>query len=246
MPALQGHDALEAIERALAAVLDHAERPWVDPVAQAWELFPVYRAVQHLAGAQRVHPADLWPGWAAWRELPADPFTPPRAVDSAAREALEAALLALMRQPRAEDFQRMSELCASLGEGASPPQATVWKLASAVYEAQAEGRLSPDVYLKRLGPRLLALTRPQTPAGMAPDRSMAQPPGPVPGAGQLLEPVRTLAHELLFFCHRALLAGAGDPGSAGRSAQRAWAGAWAATKRARRGPAGQSSPAPAN
>ncbi len=227
VPALQGHDALEAIERALAAVLQHAEHPLADAVAQAVELFPLHRAVQHLAGADRVHPADLWPGRPDWRELPADPFTPPRAVDAGAREALEAALLALMRQPRAEDFQRMSELCAGLGEGASPPQASVWKLASAVYEAQAEGRLSPDVYLKRLGPRLLAMTRPTSPGALAQDRSTLEPPAPAPGSGQLSEPMRMLAHELLFFCHRALAApaaaGAGDGSPAGPRLARFWA-----------------------
>ena len=223
VPALHGHEALEAIERAFAAVLQRAEHPLADAVAQAVELFPLHRAVQHLAGADRVHPADLWPGCPGWRELPADPFTPPRAVDVGARDALEAALLALMRQPRAEDFQRMSELCAGLGEGASPPQASVWKLASAVYEAQAEGRLSPDVYLKRLGPRLLAMTRQASPGALAQDRSTLEPPTPTPGAGQLPEPIRMLAHELLFFCHRALVAGAGDGSPAGPRLARFWA-----------------------
>lgn len=205
VPALQGQDALEAIERALVAVLQRAEHPLPDAVSLAVELFPLHRAVQHLAGADRVHPADLWPGCPEWRELAADPFTSPRGVDASAREALEAALLALMRQPRAEDFQRMSELCAALGEGAAPPQASVWKLASAVYEAQAEGRLSPDVYLKRLGPRLLGMTRVASPASVAPDRSVLEPHAPTLGTGQLSEPVRMLAHELLFFCHRALV-----------------------------------------
>lgn len=215
VPALQGHESLEAVERALAAVLQHAERPLADVVAQAVELFPLHRAVQHLAGADRVHPADLWPGCPEWRELPADPFTPPRTVDAGAREALESALLALMRQPRAEDFQRMSELCAGLGEGTSPPQASVWKLASAVYEAQAEGRLSPDVYLKRLGPRLLAMTRPASLGVWTQDRSTLEAPPLAPGVGLLPEPVRVLAHELLFFCHRALAAGGSDGSPAG-------------------------------
>jgi len=210
VPALQGQDALEAIERALVAVLQQADHPLPDAVSLAVELFPLHREVQHLAGADRVHPADLWPGCPEWCELAADPFTSPRAVDAGAREALEAALLALMRQPRAEDFQRMSELCAALGEGMAPPQASVWKLASAVYEAQAEGRLSPDVYLKRLGPRLLAMTRAASPASVGSDRSVLEPQAPTPGAGQLSEPVRMLAHELLFFCHRALASGSAE------------------------------------
>lgn len=217
VPALQGSDAQGAVERALAAVLERAEHPSGDAVALAVELFPLHRAVQHLAGADRVHPADLWPGCPVWVELAADPFTTPRGVDAGARGALEAALLALMRQPRADDFQRMGDLCAALGEGALAPQASLWKLASAVYEAQAGQQLSPDVYLKRLGPRLLALTRVAGP-GAAPSAATSVPPSSSTGLQEVLlgyavlpEPIRLLAHELLFFCHRAAGAVAADP-----------------------------------
>ena len=58
VPALHGHEALEAIERALAAVLQHAEHPLADAVAQAVELYPLHRAVQPFAGRARVPPAD--------------------------------------------------------------------------------------------------------------------------------------------------------------------------------------------
>ena len=40
----------------------------VSPLA----LFPQYRAVQALAGADRVHPADLWHVDWRWRDLPLD------------------------------------------------------------------------------------------------------------------------------------------------------------------------------
>jgi len=214
VPALQGSEANGALKRALQAVLDRAEDPLADPVLVAVDLFPLYRAVQHLAGADRVHPADLWPSRQPWVNLSPDPFTAPRALDAATRETLEAALLALMRQPQAQDFQHMSQLCASLGEGAGAPQDTLWKLASAVYEAQADQLLAPDVYLKRLGPRLLALTR--APAGLAAPvnasalhaplataetRAETAPAGPGPLA--LSDTWRLLGHELLFFCHRA-------------------------------------------
>ena len=52
----------------------------VSPLA----LFPQYRAVQELAGADRVHPADLWPHDWQWRELPRRPQRAPRAADAAA------------------------------------------------------------------------------------------------------------------------------------------------------------------
>lgn len=221
IPTLQGSEASGAIGRALQAVLEHAEQPAADPVCVAVDLFPLHRAVQHLAGADRVHPADLWPARHPWVDLPPDPFTAPRVLDAATRETLEAALLALMRQPQAQDFRHMSQLCASLGEGASAPQDGLWKLASAVYEAQADQLLAPDVYLKRLGPRLLALTR--APAGQdaaagpshvppplttAVARVDANPARPAPLA--LPDTWRVLGHELLFFCHRAWAAASAD------------------------------------
>lgn len=221
IPSLQGSEASGAIGRALQAVLEHAQQPAADPVRVAVDLFPLHRAVQHLAGADRVHPADLWPARHSWVDLPPDPFTPPRALDAATRETLEAALLALMRQPQAQDFQHMSQLCAALGEGASAPQDGLWKLASAVYEAQADQLLAPDVYLKRLGPRLLALTR--SPAGPAAAVSLSTVPAPLacpearadatlagPGPLALPDTWRLLGHELLFFCHRAWAAACVD------------------------------------
>jgi chemosensory pili system protein ChpA (sensor histidine kinase/response regulator) len=51
------------------------------------------------------------------------------------------------------------------------------------------------------------MTRAASPASVAPDRSVLEPQAPALGTGQLSEPMRMLAHELLFFCHRALASG---------------------------------------
>jgi chemosensory pili system protein ChpA (sensor histidine kinase/response regulator) len=48
-------------------------------------LFPQYQAVQALAGADRVHPADLWEADFAWHDLPDEPGVVPRAADDASR-----------------------------------------------------------------------------------------------------------------------------------------------------------------
>jgi chemosensory pili system protein ChpA (sensor histidine kinase/response regulator) len=73
---------VDGVEGGSFAVLDFvarclAGRP-VSPVA----LFPQYRTLQVLAGAERVHPADLWAHDWQWRQLPPQAAVP-RAVDTA-------------------------------------------------------------------------------------------------------------------------------------------------------------------
>ena len=177
-PALVSAEGAAAMLRALSGLLAAAE----DPQASALALFPQYRAMQHLAGAERIHPADLWAWRAEWRALPSEPFVMPRQADAQARAEIESALLALMRQPGPEACAQMAELCAALGEGQQGRLATLWKLAAAVYEAQRAQLLKPDVYLKRLGPRLLALAR---------------------GTGMVPETLDLLLRDLLFHCAQA-------------------------------------------
>lgn len=148
--------AIDDIERASFGLLDYLARMLAGKPVSTLALFPQYRAVQEAAGADRVHPADLWPIDWQWRELPADTTVPARAPDDATRSDLEGQLLALMRGNGARPAAaRMSELCAGLGAGASGQVATLWKLASGVFEAQAQGLLGFDVFSKRVASRLL-------------------------------------------------------------------------------------------
>jgi type-F conjugative transfer system pilin assembly protein TrbC len=126
LPSLQpGHprhsaEASQVIEQALLTVLRQAQSPVVDDLALVSELFQPYAAVQTLAGVDRAHPADLWPGRHPLLGLSSDPFAVPRALDSEARLALEEALLKTLKQPGPEAFRAMSDLCAALGEGETP------------------------------------------------------------------------------------------------------------------------------
>ena len=64
--------AVETIEQASFALLDYLARQLAGKAVSPLALFPQYRAVQELAGADRVHPADLWrDGW-QWRHVPGD------------------------------------------------------------------------------------------------------------------------------------------------------------------------------
>lgn len=187
-PALMNTAAVEVIERASFALLDFLSRQLARKPVSPVMLFPQYRAAQQLAGAERVHPADLWKLDWQWRELPEDPAARPQAADERTRSELESETLALMRDAhRKASQERMSELCAGLGAGQRRQGAmalsTLWQLAAAVFQAQAAGLLQPDVYSKRIASRLLAQLR-------------ASSRGPAEASDRL-------AQDLLFFCSRA-------------------------------------------
>ncbi len=176
---------VEQVEHASFALLDYLARLLGGKSVSALALFPQYRAVQEAAGAERIHPADLWSIDWRWREIASDTGVPPRALDDATRTAMEGHLLGIMRTPQPVlAAARMSEGCAGLGAAATDLQvATLWKLASAVFEAQAHGLLGFDVFSKRVASRLLAQYR-------------------VLERGQN-EVSERLAQDLLFFCAQA-------------------------------------------
>ena len=65
-------EIVDAIERASFALLDYIGRLLAGKTVSALSMFPQYRAVQELAGAERVHPSDLWSSDWRWLELPVD------------------------------------------------------------------------------------------------------------------------------------------------------------------------------
>lgn len=181
-PKLITADAVRTIEQASFAVLDFLARRLAGKGVSPLLMFPQYRALQELAGASRIHPADLWGREWQWRDLPPDPAAEARQVDADMMTRVEAELLPLMRGPAPAAAERMSALFAGLGAGASEPHlATLWKLAAAYFEAQSRGQLPTDVYGKRVASRLLAQLR----------------------AGAQSDPSDRLAQDLLFFCAQA-------------------------------------------
>jgi chemosensory pili system protein ChpA (sensor histidine kinase/response regulator) len=188
-PALLNAAALTVIERNSFALLDYLARQLAGKPVSPVMLFPQYSATQQLAGADRVHPADLWPVPWQWRELPVDRSAQPRAADDAARAEMESSVLALMRQPDGSLLARLSDFCADLAAGAAQSAvadgrlATLWQMASALFEAQAGGLLKNDIHVKRLASRLLVQLRMN-----------------VRGQHDLSD---RLAQDLLFFCHHA-------------------------------------------
>ena len=182
-PKLATPAALEALERAAFALLDYLGRLLAGKAVSPLAMFPQYKALQELAGATRVHPADLWPLDWQWRDLPDDPSVVPRQVDAAVVSLAETELLTLMRGGSPVAAARLSSLFASLGAGANGEinahHATLWKLAAAFFEAQATGLSRLDLYGKRVASRLLAQLHSADTLADASDR---------------------LAQDLLFFC----------------------------------------------
>jgi chemosensory pili system protein ChpA (sensor histidine kinase/response regulator) len=181
---------VETIELASFALLDYLQRMLSGKPVSALALFPRYQAVQALAGAERIHPADLWSHDWRWLDLGKDTSVTPRALDQQAHQDFEKQLLPLLRGNNPKAATALSDLCAGLGVSASNlPAATLWKLASAFFEGQAQGLLKPDLYGKRVASRLLAQLR-------AFER----------GDGDVSE---RLAHDLLFFCAQSASPGDG-------------------------------------
>ena len=67
------NDAVTSIERSSFALLDFLRRRLSGKELSPLALFPQYREVQTLAGADRIHPADLWQAMDAGLDPTADP-----------------------------------------------------------------------------------------------------------------------------------------------------------------------------
>jgi chemosensory pili system protein ChpA (sensor histidine kinase/response regulator) len=174
--------AVDTLERGSFALLDYLARLLAGKLISPAAMFPQYKALQELAGAGRIHPADLWTKDWQWRVVPVADARPAKRADADTQSELEAETLTLMRGRDAGAAQRMSDLLAGLAAGSKDRLATLWQLAAAVYEAQAKGLLKTDLYGKRLASRLLAQLR----------------------AGEGADPSDRLAQDLLFFCAQAV------------------------------------------
>ncbi len=174
--------SIDVIERGSFALLDYLARLLAGKLISPAAMFPQYKALQEVAGAGRVHPADLWTRDWQWRSVKAPDAPAAKRPDADTQLQLESETLALMRGRDGGAAQRMSDLLAGLAAGSKDRLATLWQLAAAVYEAQANGLLKVDVYGKRLASRLLAQLR----------------------AGEGADASDRLAQDLLFFCAQAV------------------------------------------
>ncbi len=169
------------IERASFALVEYLEGVLNNKAIQPIALFAQYREVQELAGAERVHPADLWP-FDHQHVMVGAPVGPsPLKADATVRSLLDRLILLVVKTQSPAAAQQVARICAGLSVGASDNRiVSFWRVAAAFFEASSQGLLSVDVFTKRAASRVLLQFA-----------NLSQ------GGGSVSE---TLLHDLLFFC----------------------------------------------
>ncbi|MBN9410891.1 MAG: Hpt domain-containing protein [Burkholderiales bacterium] len=198
-------EAASRVERAGFAVVEYLDSVLAVKSGSPVALFPQYREVQELAGADRVHPADLWPQPWVWREV-ADPAAGVEPLDygQPVRSRLDAAVLRMVKTGDAAAARELHDVVLGLAQTTAPGEertAAFWVLAAAYFEALALGLLPQDIYTKRAASRVLLQYA-----------TLAK--------GEPALSVR-LAHDLLFFCSQARPA-VGQIAPALSAVRRAW------------------------
>ncbi|MGC4395322.1 Hpt domain-containing protein [Hydrogenophaga sp. T2] len=174
-------DAAGRVERASFALIEYLEAVLNHKPVQPVALFHQYREVLEVAGAERIHPADLWDADLRHLDLPAPEGVKPLEPAPAVRSLFDRLILLAVKTQSVAACQQLSKLCAGLSAGAGEPrQRTFWRVAAAFFEGVASHGLGFDVYAKRATSRLLMQFG-----------QLAS------GSAQVSE---TLLHDLLFFC----------------------------------------------
>ena len=181
----------QTLERAGFALVEYLESQLGERPRSALGLFPQFKQVQEMAGADRIHPADLWT-W-PWRWV--DPATPPAAQPLAygpeVRSRLDQRVLKIMKHADHNAAAEIGVISLGLAQGENHRQPAIfWKLSAAFFEAMAKALVPMDVYAKRAASRILL----QYTTLARGDQSVSE----------------RLAQDLLFFCAQAVPKQAAD------------------------------------
>ena len=177
------------LERASFALIEYLNLILGGGSQSAVGLFPQYRDAQLLAGAERIHPADLWAFSWRWNRL-VMPDSVTAGIDNSAveRSLVDQLVLKIMQKGDSTAADELRGACLALavqagttGQGRS---AVFWNVAAAMFEAVAQGLLSVDLYVKRAASQVLL----QYAMRSQVDKT----------------PPERLAKDLLFFCAQAL------------------------------------------
>jgi len=183
-PELCSDDAANRIERASFALSEYLEGLLKGKQASSVALFPQYRAVMELAGADRIHPADLWALEWRWQPVALQPEIAAMAYAPVVRARLDQAVLKIVKSSDPRAATRLAHICAGLAaaQTALEPR-SFWAIAAGYFEAMGLSLLPADIYIKRTASRIL-----QQYANMAKGES---------------GPSERLAQDLIFFCAQA-------------------------------------------
>ena len=179
-------DAAGKVERASFALIEYLEAILNNKAVPPVALFSQYREVQELAGAERVHPADLWSLEQRGIEVAAPADVKPMQVSPQIRSLFDRVVLLLVKSHSPAAAAQLARMSAGLSVGAGTPRVTTfWRIAAGYFEAVAQGLVSTDVYVKRAASRILLQL-----AGLMQDKSKN-------------DVSEALLHDLLFFCAQA-------------------------------------------
>jgi chemosensory pili system protein ChpA (sensor histidine kinase/response regulator) len=190
-PELCNEASAAKVERAGFALTEYLEGVLLGKPASAVALFPQYRDVQELAGADRIHPADLWALEWRWNEPQTPVVAEALVYEQAVRSRMDQAVLRLVKTGDAGSAHELAKVSLSLAAAQSARQPKIfWKICAGYFEAMALGLLPLDLYVKRAASRVLLQYA-----------SLAK--------GELGVSDR-LAQDLVFFCSQAVPASAAD------------------------------------
>ena len=177
-PELCTEAAAIKIERASFALTGFLETVLAGKSQTPVALFVQYAEVQEIAGATRVHPADLWPY--PWRWMPvADTGVATRALNADTRALFDKSALqvikALDTTAALELAQLSAGIAAQLGNSDADRQfSAFWRIAAGFFQAIGSGSLVGDVYVKRTASRILIQLAAHTKGDMSVSDRLAQ------------------------------------------------------------------------
>ena len=155
-PELCTDDAAGAIERASFALCEYLEIVLAGKAVSPVALFPQYRDVQALTGAERVHPADLWPAERRFREPEFELTEPAVSYGPGTRGRLDQGVLSLVKDGDFYAAADLRDLSMGLAASHSDRQGRAfWKICAAFFDAFSHGLFTADVYVKRVASRTL-------------------------------------------------------------------------------------------
>ena len=177
-------DAASKVERAGFALTGYLEGVLAGRGVSAVSLFPQYQDVQVLAGAVRIHPADLWSH--SWRLRDVTlPNAPEIELTQDARSKFDQGVLKIVRSFDPIAAAQLRDLSVGLSFGKLERSTAIfWKVAAGYFDAIAHNLLPADMHTKRAASRVLV----QFSAQASADPSISE----------------RLTQDLVFFCAQAV------------------------------------------
>jgi chemosensory pili system protein ChpA (sensor histidine kinase/response regulator) len=155
-PELCNETSAAKVERAGFALTDYLEGVLLGKPASAVALFPQYRETQELAGADRIHPADLWAIEWRWNEPETPAVAEVMVYDPAVRSRMDKGVLQLVKTGDAAAAWELAKVSLSLAASQTARQPKIfWKVCAGFFEAMGLGLLPLDIYVKRGASRIL-------------------------------------------------------------------------------------------